>query len=398
MNQKNRTIKCVSLDELPHAPLNKKGWPWTEESKNISEGPTPYFDFPSISIITPNLNQAKYLEETIRSVLLQGYPSIEYIIIDGGSTDGSLEIIKKYEKWIAYWVSEPDTGQSNALNKGFRKATGAITAWLNSDDLYEIGSLKKAGTLFSSRNDVDIIYGDGMVIDENGAFLEIGKSRLINEHDDLGNFIPNRVFQPSLFFRRKILDDIGFLDENLHYAMDVDFWIRAFPGHKAFHTENILSRFRLHQSGKTTASSIKFLQEELLLISRYRGSHDLFSRYLEIYTAKSSLMNHVSCELGFEMILHELRTSDVKLDYLEQAIKKRHCLIANAYLLNADIFYNRSALYRCRNCLFNACRLFPLITNKQKFWHLFLASLLPIPILKYLKRLRGSLPRPEWTE
>jgi hypothetical protein len=254
------------------------------------------------------------------------------------------------------------------------------------------------GNLFAARNDVDIIYGDGMVIDEDGAFLEIGKSKFINDHDDLGNFFPNRVFQPSLFFRKKMLDDIGFLDENLHYAMDVDFWIRAFPGHKAFYTENILSRFRLHQYGKTTAFSIKFLHEELLLISRYRGSHDLFVRYLEVYTAKSSLINHVSCESAFEMILDDLGASDIKADYLGQAIKTRHRLIANAYLLNADIFYNRYALSMCRNCLFNACRLFPLITNKQKFWHLFLASLLPIPILKYLKKSRGSLPRPEWTE
>lgn len=391
-------MQCPSLDELPRVPLNKVGWPWTEESKSIAEESTPYLDFPSISIITPNFNQAKFLEETIRSVLLQGYPSIEYIIIDGGSTDGSLEIIKKYEKWLTYWASESDTGQSNALNKGFRKATGSITAWLNSDDLYEIESLKKVGNLFAARNDVDIIYGDGMVIDEDGAFLEIGKSKFINDHDDLGNFFPNRVFQPSLFFRKKMLDDIDFLDENLHYAMDVDFWIRAFPGHKAFYTENILSRFRLHQYGKTTSFSIRFLHEELLLISRYRGSHDLFVRYLEVYTAKSSLINHVSCESAFEMILHELRASDVKLDYLEQAIKTRHRLIANAYLLNADIFYNRYALSMCRNCLFNACRLFPLITNKQKFWHLFLASLLPIPILKYLKKSRGSLPKPEWTE
>jgi glycosyltransferase involved in cell wall biosynthesis len=386
------------IEQLPQPPAGKIGWPWTKESKPLPPIMPDGKQWPKISIVTPSYNQGQFLEETIRSVLLQNYPNLEYIIMDGGSTDNSVEIIKKYEKLIAYWVSESDTGQSNALNKGFRKATGSITAWLNSDDLYEIESLKKVGNLFAARNDVDIIYGDGMVIDEDGAFLEIGKSKFINDHDDLGNFFPNRVFQPSLFFRKKMLDDIGFLDENLHYAMDVDFWIRAFPGHKAFYTENILSRFRLHQYGKTTAFSIKFLHEELLLISRYRGSHDLFVRYLEVYTAKSSLINHVSCESAFEMILHELRASDVKLDYLGQAIKTRHCLIANAYLLNADIFYNRYALSMCRNCLFNACRLFPLITNKRKFWHLFLASLLPIPILKYLRKSRGSLPRPEWTE
>jgi len=386
-------MHCPSLKELPPPPLDKTGWPWTEESPQLPDNMPDGTPWPRISIVTPSLGQGKFIEETIRSVLLQGYPNLEYIIIDGGSTDESVNIIKKYEKWLAYWISEPDKGQANAINKGVSRATGDIIAWLNSDDLYEIESLKKVGTLFASRSDVDIIYGDGIVIDENGAFLEIGESRLINDHDDLGNFIPNRVFQPSLFFRRKIFDNIGFLDENLHYALDVDFWIRAFPGHKAFHTGNSLSRFRLHQSGKTTVSSIKFLQEELLLISRYGGSHDLFVRYLAAYTAKSSLMNHVSCESDFEMILHELRASGVKLDYLEQAIKTRHRLIANAYLLNADIFYNRFALYRCRNCLFNACRSFPLITNKQKFWHLFLASLLPIPILKYLKKSRGSLLR-----
>lgn len=388
-------MECPSLDQLPRASLNKEGWPWTEESKNVNEEPAPCIEFPSISIITPNLNQAKYIEETIRSVLLQGYPRIEYIIIDGGSTDGSLEIIKKYEKWLTYWASESDTGQSNALNKGFRKATGSITAWLNSDDTYEIESLTKVGTMFASRNAVDIIYGDGMVIDEDGAFLEIGKSRLINDHDDLGNFIPNRVFQPSLFFRRKILDEIGFLDENLHYAMDVDFWIRAFPGHKAFYTENILSRFRLHQYGKTTASSIKFLQEELVLIGRYKGSHELFVRYLEAYTAKSSLLNHVSCESAFEMIISDLRASGIKLDYIERVIKTRMILIANAYLLNADFFFNSYELSICRNCLFNARRLFSPITKKRKFLHLFFASLLPIQILQYLKKSQCNLSRPK---
>ena len=391
-------MQCPSTDELPRAPLNKEGWPWTKESKSVFEEPTSHIDFPSISIITPSLNQARYLEETIRSVLLQGYPRIEYIIIDGGSTDGSLEIIKKYEKWLTYWTSEPDTGQSNAINKGFRKTTGSITAWLNSDDIYEIESLNKVGAMFASRNDVDIIYGDGMVIDENGAFLEIGKSRLIKDHDDLGNFIPNRIFQPSLFFRRKILDEIGFLDENMHYAMDVDFWIRAFPKHKALYMEKFLSRFRMHQSAKTTSSSINFLKEELLLISRNKGPHDLFMRYLEVYTAKCSLINHISCESAFETIIHDLAISDVKLDYIEIIIKTRLSLIANAYLLNADFFYNIYALSMCRNCLFNACHLLPQVKYYRKFLHLFLASLLPIPILKYLKKSRGSLSRPEWIE
>lgn len=307
--------------------------------------------------------------------------------MDGGSTDNSVEIIKKYEKWIAYWVSEPDTGQSNALNKGFRKTTGSITAWLNSDDLYEIESLKKVGNLFAARNDVDIIYGDGMVIDEDGAFLEIGKSKFINNHDDLGNFFPNRVFQPSLFFRKKMLDDIGFLDENLHYAMDVDFWIRAFSKHNYFYTKNSFSKFRLHKASKTTSSSLNFILDELILISRYSGTQQLFNHYLESYISGSSRSNNVPCELTYEKIIIELRKRGVTSQYINQTREENNHTIAMSYLLNADYFYTVSSLSKSRKSLIHACRYLPLIMKKLRFWHLFLASLLPRIILKYLRNI-----------
>jgi glycosyltransferase involved in cell wall biosynthesis len=378
-------MKCPSLDELPRAPLNKEGWPWDQESKNVAEEPTPCLDLPSISIITPNFNQAKYIEETIRSVLLQGYPCIEYIIIDGGSTDGSLEIIKKYEKWLTYWTSVPDTGQSNAINKGFLKATGSITAWLNSDDIYEIESLNKVGAMFASRNDVDIIYGDGMVIDEKGAFLGIGKSRLINDHDDLGNFIPNRIFQPSLFFRRKILDEIGFLDENLHYAMDVDFWIRAFSKHNSFYTEKSFAQFRLHKASKTTSSSLNFILDELILISRYSGSQKLFNHSLESYISGSSRSNNVPCELTYENTIIDLKKLGVTSQYINQTREENNYTIAMSYLLNADYFYTISNLSKSRKSLIYACWSFPLIMKKLRFWHLCFTSLLPRIILKYLR-------------
>jgi glycosyltransferase involved in cell wall biosynthesis len=380
-------MRCPTLIELP-PPLAKIGWPWTEESPQLPDVMPDGTAWPKISIVTPSFNQGEFIEETIRSILLQGYPDLEFFIIDGGSKDVSVEIIKKYEKWLTYWVSEPDNGQTQAINKGFQKATGSITAWLNSDDLYEIESFKKVGTLFVSRNDVDIIYGDGIIINEKGAFQSIGKSRLIDDPNDLGNFFPNRVFQPSLFFKKKILDDVGFLDENLDYAMDVDFWLRAFQRHKALYTENNFSRFRLHQSGKTIASSIKFLHEEILLINRYRGSYDLFVKYLEVYIAKSSLANRISCESAFEMILHDLAAGDIKFIYLEQVIKFKLRIISNSCLLNADFFYNKFMLSKCMNFLLTACSLFPLITIKKKFWHLFLASLFPIPILKYLRKSR----------
>lgn len=377
-------MQCPSLDELPRAPLNKEGWPWTEESKNIDEEPTKYPDFPSISIITPNLNQAKYLEETIRSVLLQGYPCLEYIIIDGGSTDGSLEIIKKYEKWLTYWASESDTGQSNALNKGFRQATGTIVAWLNSDDIYEIDSICKVAILFATLTDTDIIYGDGEYVDEECHFIDIGKSKCL-ENTDVTQFIPNQIFQPSLFFKRKILDQVGFLDESLHFAMDVDFWIRAFSNRKTFYTENTLSKFKLHQSGKTTSASLRFLLEELKLIGRYAGTQSLFNQQLGVYTYKKSIIDNISCEAAYELIIGEMETSNINRQYITNASHVKAQTITNAYLWDADYFYNALNLVKCRENLSIVLKKSPLKMLSTKFFYLLFASRLPIRIIKWLR-------------
>ncbi len=137
-------MHCSTLNELPAPPPGKTGWPWTEESPQLPGTMPDGSPWPSVSIVTPSLNQRQFIEETIRSVLLQGYPDLEYIIIDGGSTDGSLEIIKKYEPWLAYRVSERDRGQSHAINKGWQRARGEILAWLNSDDTYNPGAIRCA--------------------------------------------------------------------------------------------------------------------------------------------------------------------------------------------------------------------------------------------------------------
>src|SRR5947207_6789592 len=131
------------LDDLPAPPSGRKGWPWTEATPKAPEKSTPNFSWPRISIVTPSFNQGQFIEETIRSVLLQGYPNLEYIIIDGGSTDNTVGVIKKYEPWLAYWVSEKDRGQCDAINKGFARATGDIFAWLCSDDVYAPGALRR---------------------------------------------------------------------------------------------------------------------------------------------------------------------------------------------------------------------------------------------------------------
>lgn len=129
-------MRCPTLAQLPSPSSIKIGWPWTEESPQLPDNMPNGTEWPKISIVTPSLNQGQYIEETIRSVLLQGYPNLEYIVIDGDSSDESVEIIQKYDKWLTYWISELDKGQSHAINKGIYKCTGAIFTWLNSDDYY----------------------------------------------------------------------------------------------------------------------------------------------------------------------------------------------------------------------------------------------------------------------
>ena len=135
---------ALTLKDLPPSPPEKTGWPWTEQTEPLPPRMPDGSEWPRISIVTPSYNQGEFIEETIRSVLLQGYPNLEYIIIDGGSKDNSIELIKKYEKYLAYLVSEPDKGQSHAINKGFRRATGVLVGWQNSDDFYHSGAFEAA--------------------------------------------------------------------------------------------------------------------------------------------------------------------------------------------------------------------------------------------------------------
>jgi glycosyltransferase involved in cell wall biosynthesis len=170
-------MRCPTLGEL-FLPPGKTGWPWTEESPQLSDTMPDGRPWPQVSVVTPSYNQEQFIEETIRSVLLQGYPNLEYIIIDGGSIDESVEIIRKYADWLAYWVSEPDRGQTDALNKGFARAHGEIVAWLNSDDTYEPGTLRRVAQEFGEDQARVVIYGNCNFVDENGSFLDDAASRV----------------------------------------------------------------------------------------------------------------------------------------------------------------------------------------------------------------------------
>ena len=200
---------------------------------------------PKISIVTPSFNQAEFLEETIRSVLLQGYSNLEYIIVDGGSSDGSVDLIRKYEHHLAYWISEKDGGAADAIGKGFRKATGSIIGWLNSDDLYRPGTLQSVASAFQNNKDVDVVYGNTHWIDANGNVLAekrqtpFSKSAFFYGGADLQ--------QPSTFWTRELYEKSGGLDPTFRAAFDTDLFFRFFQlGARFQHIPEFLAAFRLH--------------------------------------------------------------------------------------------------------------------------------------------------------
>lgn len=257
------------LAELPPPPDGKTGWPWTAEGRIPSNEDVRW---PKISIVTPSYNQAPFLEETIRSVLLQGYPNLEYIIIDGGSTDGSVEIIRKYEKWLAYWVSEPDQGQSNAINKGWRRATGEICAWLNSDDVYLPGALKNVARSFIESPERELLYGNLLYIDQKSdidGYLHAPPFSL--KELMCGNYIP----QPATFLKRKALERVGYLKENLHFCMDYDLWLRVAIDGEVAHLPKTLAAFRFHPQSKTMTQLVHMTVELAEIAERFLREAEL---------------------------------------------------------------------------------------------------------------------------
>ena len=244
------------LKSLPVPSDDKTGWPWRHDPPLSVY--SHLIEWPKISIVTPSYNQGIFLEETLRSILLQNYPNLELIVIDGGSKDNSVEIIKKYEPWITYWISEKDKGQSDAINKGTRKATGEILNWINSDDLLTPGSLKKVAEIFSQQaDDVGLIHG--------GTILFTSKKVLRNdwgvEDPSLERYLAGIAFsQPSSFFLKKYFDMVGGqVSENLHYGMDYDLYCRLACVCKFVPVNDIFTKYRYHDNSKSVAEQHKFI-------------------------------------------------------------------------------------------------------------------------------------------
>lgn len=235
---------------------------------------------PLVTIVTPSFQQGEFLEACILSVLNQGYPRTEYMVIDGGSTDGSLEIIQRYSDYLAYWESQSDRGPAQAINKGLERARGQILGWLNSDDVLKPGTVQRVVQVFQERQDVDVVYGRLERIDT--------RSRTIPTPvlpKDMVDFSPTTaigeciVNQPGSFWRRSLLDRVGYLREDLSYVFDYEYWVRILlAGGKFIHLPEVMAEFRLSPHSKTVGQTAQAAREHLEVINEILAREDLVER------------------------------------------------------------------------------------------------------------------------
>ncbi len=226
---------------------------------------------PLISIVTPSFNQAKYLQATIQSVLEQDYPNLEYIIVDGGSTDGSIDIIRAYQDQLAWWTSETDQGQTDAINKGFARARGEILAWINSDDTYQPGAITAAVSFLQTNPDIGLVYGDVNYIDAIGAVI----GRFNAKQTDYRRLRRGGVYLPqqAAFWRAALWRQVGPLDSSFYFAMDYDLWVRlARVAEIRYLPGQYWANFRLHDDAKTIAADERCWPEMLRIHRRDGGS------------------------------------------------------------------------------------------------------------------------------
>jgi GT2 family glycosyltransferase len=245
---------------------------------------------PLVSIITPSLNQAAFIEAAIESVLAQDYPQIEYLVVDGGSTDGTLDILRSYGPRIR-WISESDAGQSDAIDKGVRLTRGQVLAWLNADDIYLPGAVSRAVAAFAEDADRALVYGGAQDIDMHGHV--VGPSRQIEPWSmrrllEFGDFI----VQPAAFFLRSAYDAVDGLDRSLHYCMDYDLWIKLGQRYTVRYLDEPLAQTRIYDSTKTSSGGLKRLIEIEAMVRRYGRTRLPACYYPEIIQACGAALRH----------------------------------------------------------------------------------------------------------
>jgi glycosyltransferase involved in cell wall biosynthesis len=281
------------LKEFPEPTRANTGWPWAKKTTRFLCSVPKGKSLPKISIVTPSYNQVMFIEETIRSVLLQEYPNFEYIVIDGGSTDGSVEIIKKYGENIDYWISKPDSGQADAINKGFARATGDILCWLNSDDMLTKDALSNVAEAWQKHGPNIIVTGGCIEFRESDRH-DVHFPRFQREYDvkcelpisrmlDLSNEWIKGIFfyQPEVFFPRSAYEEVGCIDNSLFYAMDYDLWVRfALNDVKIVVLAEPLAYFRFHSLQKT-GNRIPVLKETISVAEKYLKNDTKLMKQME---------------------------------------------------------------------------------------------------------------------
>ena len=255
-------MTAPALNDLP-GPGKRSGWPWTEAS--------PHGDFtnvPVVTIVTPSLNQGRFLEETLRSVLLQGYPNLEYIVLDGGSTDDSRSILERYDPYLSHWESAPDAGQSDALNRGFARAGGEIIGWVNSDDLLSPGAITASVAALVASPEAGFSYGDWALIDAESRVTGHETPPQVTNAGLLDR-LQSYVAQPTLVFRKSALEEAGLLDPDLHLIMDFDLLLRLTARFEGVRASGEIARFRLHPDAKTPTMQTRAWRERGRVVRRF---------------------------------------------------------------------------------------------------------------------------------
>jgi len=331
---------------------------------------------PFITIITPSYNQGHFLEQTMDSVLSQNYPNLEYIVIDGGSKDNSVEIIKKYEKYLTYWVSEKDKGQSDAINKGLKKATGEVVNWLNSDDYYEKDTLKIVGETFENSN-LQVLCGKSRIFHDTGNRTSHFSSGTDIYKDNLAKTIGwARIDQPETFFRTTAIEQMGLINPKFHYVMDKEWWIRyllLFGLSGVESVDKILVNFRLHGESKTVSQKTGFQKE----------TNSLFYELAELFEL-SQYIPTLSSLSQIEKLLETDFYQKMDKNLIEQAL--------NYYLLyKSDEYYyfgNNQQAKKCLSAIQKEC----LAASDQKtFQELQRKTKIPAPLIKILRYLKNKI-------